>query len=773
MLELLKKAKSFFAVKSLARLHFISIFSSLFFFLLCPISFAAEDISSKRVLVLGGYTDLGPWEQNFNSILLRQFSTELGVKVTPEFLPLIDIADDTEKLQLLADSMRMRLSATGQQYDLVIAVQPEATNFLANWGESLFPEASRLYVLPGPTLATELGLQADNIIHSATPVAIDNTIKLISRLLPRLENVIVVGGAGVGDQTYLTRIETAYSQYETDVELHFLSGLKIEALIETLQSQPDSSAILMGNYNRDVDGNMLRAVDVTAALSEAVALPLFVIFEDLVGPGAVGGNVTGSTSYALQTVDFGAAILRGETYTPHANRVSSYVFDGQQLQRFSIPHRLLPDGSMLVNYELSPWQQYFWEIMLAFSIIAVLLVLLIALYRSSRLRQRAERELREAQKLEALGIFSSGIAHDFNNILMAIDGNAELVEMYLHNDLEKAKSSLNSIATACDRAKHLISQILMFSRTSKGEKPQTIDLKNMLNECASMVRASTRGDIEVSASISNELWMIGANETKIQQIVMNLCSNARDAIEGSGSITLSAINHETKKNTRLTGGLMPSGQYVSITLTDTGSGISEENISRIFEPFFTTKALRKGTGLGLSIVHGIVREFGGYLHVQSKLGRGTSIAMFFPASIGAVKPVEVKKEVSWKRGNGENILLVDDDEMVLKSTANILGNLGYKVSAHQNSNSALQIFSCDPNAFDIVFTDMSMSDHNGIELILRLKALRSDLPAILCTGNPLAIEDFPEEIRRQFSLLKKPNKMSEMAEKIAEVLKSQ
>ncbi len=738
-------------------------------------SLAAEDLQDKRVLVISGYTDLGPWEQNFNNILLKELSTGYGMPVTPVFLPLLDTAG--EEHRLIAESLRQLYSSnSGLNYDIIIGLQPAASAFLYRWGDLIAPDVARLYVLPSNELGNEI-LQSDTarVIKTATPFAIENTIRIMEQLLPELERVFVVGGNSAGDQSYLSRIANALQTLKPDIDTVKLAGLAPESIIEELSGNVAKSAILIGTYDRDLQGNAYRTIDITSLLSEQLAYPIFTIFEDLVGTGALGGNVTTSTSYAEQTVELTVSMLSGSPAVDLKSLPTVYKFDSDQLQRYGLALNLLPDDSQLINYDAPAWREYIYEISAAASVILVLLILLIALARSSRKRLAVEKELRESHKLEALGIFSSGIAHDFNNILMAIDGNAELAKLSLQKGPEKTSNYLSKISRASGRAKNLVQQVLLFSRSSQQEQHEAIDFRQLLEETCSMVSASCPDSIVINTSIANKLWPINANEEKIQQVIMNLCSNARQAIESDGKISISARNQKFRKPVKLTGGTMPPGEYVSVSISDSGSGISESIISRIFEPFFTTKTLAQGTGLGLSIVYGIIKEHKGFLNLESTPGKGTEFTIYFVSSDAQLEAPErnTLKTIGSKTiasGNGELVLLVDDDEMLIDVNENTILSLGYTVESYTSSVEALHQFKLNPDKFDLVFTDLSMSEMDGIRLISSIRAVRPDIPAILCTGYKGAFDLLSPEESSDVSLLYKPSSTEEISKTISELL---
>lgn len=338
-----------------------------------------------------------------------------------------------------------------------------------------------------------------------------------------------------------------------------------------------------------------------------------------------------------------------------------------------------------------------------------------------------EYRLRQAQKMEAIGTLAGGIAHDFNNILTAIMGYAEMAREEATPKSELAED-LDNVLDSCERAKELVKQILTFSRQSDAKKavfqPATI-----VKEAVKMLRSSIPATIEIKNNIDSQTNFIHGDPTQINQIMLNLCTNAFHAMEQSGgTINISLQNREIIEATQD----LSAGSYVELSIKDTGQGISPDLQSRIFEPYFTTKDMGKGTGMGLAIIHGIVKDYGGSITVNSSKGEGTTIRVFFPAA--EEEAIDNKLNTSLIEAGTERILFVDDEKVLANMGGVLLSRLGYKVTTETDSPKALEQFSKSPYSYDLIITDQTMPNLTGADLAKQALAIRPDLPIILCTG---------------------------------------
>lgn len=723
---------------------------------------AAELTPDETILLVWGNPYIGPWEQNFNQIVLRELASELAVPVIPEFLSLLNT--DESKLALIAESMRLKYSDT--KISLVIAVQPEANSFVYRWQDLFAPDAQVLYVLPGDDLRADiLANESGTILQSASREAAINTVQLIPSLLPATQQLYVVGGAGEGDRAYLERFRQAIEDSGLEIATSYLGGLLPDELLATLAEAPDNSALLLGTYDVDRTGQILRTIDISRQLLHESTLPMFGVFDTLISDGILGGNVTSSTLYAEKTLEFALGLLVGSQFDPASTSDTTYLFDATQLERFGIDRRQLPEGSTILNDSANFLRDYRLELFVVGLVIIFQLVLIASLLRAIAKRRLAEKELHEPQRLDALGSLAGGIAHDFNNILTAIVGNAEIASLNANNPTMVNKLT-NNILTSADRAKRLVAQILMFGRSTTEEVLDSIALEKLLEESVTQLRASAPATLTIEAFTDPALWQIKANTTQIHQALINLCVNAEYAMDNKGTISISARNISIVKPTRLLYLSIPAGDYVAISVADTGTGIDPKNLSRIFEPFFTTKPYGEGSGLGLALVYSIVKLHEGYLDLESETGRGTTVTIYIKASRSSAEQPQAEITKLNKRGNGELILMVDDDQMVLDASRRVLRQLGYRIESYTNPAEALRQFKANPEKFELMITDLSMPEMDGVRLILKIRQLRSDLPVILRTGFSDAIDKQELMELSNFTLLNKPCSIDETAEAV-------
>jgi PAS domain S-box-containing protein len=349
----------------------------------------------------------------------------------------------------------------------------------------------------------------------------------------------------------------------------------------------------------------------------------------------------------------------------------------------------------------------------------------------------AEAKLQQALKMESIGTLAGGIAHDFNNILSSIIGYTELSLDDVDRNTVLA-DNLREVYTAGLRAKDLVKQILTFARQADEEfKPVQVD--NIVKEALKFLRSSVPTSIEIRQNIESDS-LIMADPTQVYQIVMNLCTNAAQAMDEKGgvlSVGLTDVRHDAGF-TKTDEDLNP-GNYLKFSVSDTGSGIPPEVMKSIFDPYFTTKAPEEGTGMGLATVHGIVKNYGGEIMVESEVEKGSTFTVYLPITKKRTGAAPYRKEEL--PSGTERILFIDDEAPIAKMGGQTLERLGYTVSIRTSSIEALELFRSKPNDFDLVITDMTMPNMTGDKLASELMNIRSDIPVILCTGYSKKISD--------------------------------
>jgi len=350
--------------------------------------------------------------------------------------------------------------------------------------------------------------------------------------------------------------------------------------------------------------------------------------------------------------------------------------------------------------------------------------------RADTTRQHLEAQLRQAQKMEAIGTLASGIAHDFNNILAASLGYTELALDEIAAD-SAAWDYLQEVLIANTRARDLVQQILTFSHQSTPERiPMT--LSATVSEALTLLRASLPAMVDIRPSLASDAGTVLADATQIYQIVMNLCTNATHAMGAAGGVlqvSLQAVEVDGPLASQY--GRDP-GPYTCLRVQDTGTGIPPHVLDHLFEPFFTTKAQGEGTGLGLAVVYGLVSDHDGFITVASTLGEGSTFSLYFPRLDTVARAVVAPPERL--PGGQECILFVDDEPALARLGKKYLTRLGYEVAMRTSSLEALEAFRAAPQRFDLVITDHTMPHMTGETLAGELRRLRSDIPIILCTG---------------------------------------
>jgi PAS domain S-box-containing protein len=383
-------------------------------------------------------------------------------------------------------------------------------------------------------------------------------------------------------------------------------------------------------------------------------------------------------------------------------------------------------------------------------------------------KQKLEKKLQHALKMEAIGALAGGIAHDFNNILAAIIGYTELVSDDVSENSITMKN-LKQVLQGAARAKELVKQILTFSREDEGER-ESVLLENIVNESLKLLRASLPATIDIRLNIEPPLSPVLANQTQIHQVMMNLCTNAAYAMREKGGvleITLKEIDLDPDSIGQKS---LEPGRYQRLSISDTGTGIPPGIINRIFEPYFTTKKLGEGSGMGLAVVYGIIRNHGGEITVYSELGKGTTFHVYLKiAEIQAVSEDKIYPPAEIQGGN-ERVLFVDDELELAELGGQVLKSLGYQVVSVTGSIEALEIFSDHPSDFDLVITDQTMPQMTGLQLAVELKKIRPNIPVIICTGFSENINEETYKSHGVCDFFMKPVTKKEVAAVIRRVL---
>ena len=382
-------------------------------------------------------------------------------------------------------------------------------------------------------------------------------------------------------------------------------------------------------------------------------------------------------------------------------------------------------------------------------------------------KRALQEQLHHAMTLEAMGTMAGGITHDFNNILAPVIGYSELLQDILPPESESIEY-VREIFKGALRARELVKQILNFSRHSEARIEQ-VDMVGLMDEVMKLCRAIIPSSITLDLEVAQGDHLVMADPTRLHQVAMNLITNAFHAMEGMpGQLRIALVDAVVDASEITHTGMVP-GEYVSLSVSDTGVGMDEATLKRIFDPYFTTRSDGKGSGLGLSVVYGVVSGLGGDVVVKSQLGKGSSFTVRLPRSDDPSRPEEFLDSAS-PEVHGERILLVDDEVAIVRMEKKVLEKAGYHVTEMVKSDDALTYFRKNPDAFDLLLTDMTMPVMCGDELVAKVRAIRPQLPVVICTGYSEMLTQDVQETLGINGVVMKPVTRSELLATLEEVL---
>ncbi len=380
-------------------------------------------------------------------------------------------------------------------------------------------------------------------------------------------------------------------------------------------------------------------------------------------------------------------------------------------------------------------------------------------------KQRLEIQLRHSQKMEAVGLLAGGIAHDFNNIMSAILGYTNLLQIQFRDDRD-VKNKLDQIVSAVERGSRLIRILLTFSRR-QSINFRVVDLNEVVSNISKFLRRIIGEDIKLNLSFSNDSATVLADITNIEQVIMNLVTNARDAMPQGGELNIEIGRRDVNESLASEHNGKP-GSYVVIKVSDTGRGIDKAIIDKIFDPFFTTKEVGKGTGLGLSVVYSIVNQHGGFIVVDSVIGQGTAFEIFFPYIEDSKRADEGIDNYEFVEGGSETLLLVEDDKDIRDSLRFILERYGYKVIEASNGIEGYETFVKNKDKIDLIISDVVMPELSGVKMYDRILAIKKDAKIIFMSGYNEEILE--QRVKRDIDVIFKPVPPAELLKKIREAL---
>ncbi|MDF7826830.1 ABC transporter substrate binding protein [Pontiellaceae bacterium B12227] len=727
---------------------------------------------TRRVLVLNSFHEGYHWTDRIMQGVMSGLGDEDNVEVFVNYMDAKRCSDDSyyEHLAHLYFHKYTRLS-----FDAIISTDDPALDFLLAKREELFPgvpvvfcgindfHPERIIKQTGIT-----GVHEDNDIPG--------TVELMLRLHPRTTDIMVISDATVSGDYLRKKIERAESGFTGKVKFNYLTNLSLPELKEKLVHLSPTSLVLWSIYLRTPEGTSISCEESVAFVAQNSLRPVYCVW-DVVGQGVVGGKITSPNYQGEMAAKRVLQVLDGERPEdiPISGSPTVHQFDYQVLKDFGISIKSLPDNSILLNQPYSAYAEHKLLVWLTSGFVLVLVFIILMLFLDIQKRRQAERalleseeQLRQAEKMSALGQLAGGIAHDFNNQLAGVVGYADLLILDLED--QELISFAEGIKKSALRSAELTAQLLAFSRRGK-YLAVPLDVHVVLNEVVSILERSIDKRIKLKLLLKAGYPIIKGDPTQLQNALFNVALNARDAMPDGGEILLETRAVELDQSFCDKHGFgISSGQYINISIADTGCGMDRETQQHIFEPFFTTKAVGKGTGMGLASVYGTVKNHQGAIRVCSEPERGTTIQIYLPVADDVLN-LSANNESSEEpvRGSG-HILLVDDEAVVRDMESGILRSLGYTVTVCSNGRDAVEYYRKSWKEVDLVLLDMVMSDLNGKETFVALRAINSDVRVILSSGysiNGDAQKILNEGVK---AFLGKPYGRTELSAVVARVL---
>jgi len=657
--------------------------------------------------------------------------------------------------------------------DAVICADDDALDFALAHRDRLFPDIPLVFCGINDFHPSRIAS-----VRAITGVTEDydfvGTLDVILTIHPDTKKFLAVGDSTKSGKEAMRRMDRAAEHFRGRAEFERLVDPGVTDLEARLRALGPGTIVLYVAYQHTAAGTLFSLEESRKIVSVASPVPVYCFWDFFPGTGVVGGRELSAATQGRAAAGLVSRILDGEDVNKMALvevPTPRFGFDFDALRRFGIDDATLPEQRWIANRPKTFYSDHWpwlWGVS-AFILLEIALVVSVAL--GLRNRRALAAQLRQAQKMEAVGRLAGGIAHDFRNQLTVIDGHCELLEKHLAPEGTHLRH-LSLIRDAVGRAASMTNQLLAFSR-KQVLRPRSMYLNTVLEGMHETLRRLIGERIRLEIRCDTKLRKTYVDPHQLEQAVLNLVTNARDAMPDGGSLIMETSN-ETVARTSQRERAMPSGNYVVLTVSDTGRGMERDVKDHIFEPFFTTKDVGQGTGLGLAIVHGFVQQSGGYIRVESAPGEGTRVALYFPATStidhARAELVSPPITVTTSPGRGETILVAEDETAVLELMTEALDQAGYRVLPAKTPAEALEKASAADRPIDMLVTDVLMPAMRGPDLAAKLKERRGDLPVLFISGFVRDTFSTQEMVTVQDNFLLKPFATSVLLRKVRKML---
>jgi len=737
--------------------------------LVCVPPARAEDAVHRNVLLLNSYHSGYRWTDSVTRAVAEVLGNRSDLHLFVEYMDTKRWSDENHFqhfLRLLRYKYQ-EAGGTGLPLEVVICFDDHALDFVLHYREELFPGVPIVFGGINDFHASRVA-GVDRITGVNDLYDFGETMDIILRLHPGMKRFIVIGDETKSGLAGLGRLNRHRARLEERVDFEILLEVPIQDLRRRLSALAPGDVVLYLALLRTSDNRTFTLEESRRIVTAASTVPVYCFWDFIGGNGLVGGHGFDAYEHGLEVVRIAERILGGEDANDipvQIRQPNPWEFDFAALNRFEIDIDDLPPGSIVVNTPTTFYRRN-WPWLWGIAVFLLLEALLVAGYLVGRAKhRRLQEQLRHVQKMEAVGRLAGGIAHDFRNQLTVIEGYCDLLGRKLPEDPELERL-LDRIMTASRRSTALTSKLLTFSR-KQTLQPDVIDLVQVVMDMDQTIRLVIGPDISLTLDAEPEVAPIWLDRDQLEHAVLNLVTNARDAMPGGGRLSIrvrDAVRGEVIEGLRPD---IPAQSYVVLEVKDDGHGMPADVRSRVFEPFFSTKEVGKGTGLGLSMVYGFVQQSGGDIHVASTPGEGTTFTVLLPVVPPEVEPVAAPAELEEVAARPVTVLVVDDEDPVREFIVESLHHLGFTVLDAADPKEAVSIAS-NHGDIQLLITAVEMPSMSGPELADLLGTHFPDLPVLFISGYTRLMDG--DEARDDDRFLTKPFSVDALAAKVRDVI---